>query len=340
MELFRERLNSVIIQNNFFDEALDISHEDSEVELSSRGDWSPARSSNSIEVREQSFDETYHSVVKKLPSCELNGKANMPFERSSKSGADKMQPDRNLEPRPKAHEVKSVVNNEFPNDSESSIKRRLPPNISKKVFSVINLIDDYKPVNHDLKKQFRCFIPSYVPAIGDPDSFLKVPRPDGVPDGLGLIAIDEPAIEQSEISILEQQLKSKIRKRRTGPYDNAVKVVKNASKNPHDIDKWIASMAELHRTRPAPQVLYKQEMPRTEDFMGLLHPDILDALEDESFADALSPELDMTLYEYACLICTMLDMPVTPEDPPNFKKMIYHLHFLFNLYIETYNSNK
>lgn len=341
MDLFRERLNSVIIQNNFFDEALDVSHdEDSEVELSSRGDFSPARSIGSVEHREQSFDETYHRVVKNLPSCELKGQPDGSWERNTKPEVDKMQHDGIRRPSFKANEAKSVVNDELPNDSDPPIKRKLPPNISKNIQSVIDLMGEYKPSNHDLNTTLRCFIPSYIPAIGDPDPFIKVPRPDGASDGLGLCVIDEPSMNQSETSILEKQLRSKMKKRRNGPNDSAVKGIKNASKNPHDIDNWIASMAELHRTRPAPQVLYKYEMPTTEDIMGSSHPDIVNALKDESFVDALSPELDMTLYEYACLICTMLDMPLTPIDPPDLKKMIFHLHFLFNLYIECYESNE
>lgn len=41
------------------------------------------------------------------------------------------------------------------------------------------------------------FIPEYIPAIGGTDEFIKVPRPDGQPDYLGLkvgwISIEEAA---------------------------------------------------------------------------------------------------------------------------------------------------
>lgn len=333
MELFRERLNSVVIQNNFFDEALDVSREDSEGEISSKGDSSLERLSNSVELYDHSFDETYHRVLKKLPACELKGQAKGRCEISSTPESYKEQKGRTQEPCTKSDEANSVANDEFPIGSESSAKRRIPLNVSKEVLSVIDLIDEYKPATHELETKFKCFIPSFIPAIGDPDPFLKVPRPDGMSDGLGLTAVDEPSMNQSEISVVGQQLRSNMKRRRTGSWDIAVKVIKNASENPHDIDKWIASMAETHRRRPAPQVLYKYEMPANEDIT--IHPDILKAVKDDSFADALSPELDMTLYEYACLICTMLDLPLAPEDPPDVKKMIYHLHFLFSLYIES-----
>jgi intraflagellar transport protein 46 len=42
------------------------------------------------------------------------------------------------------------------------------------------------------------FIPDYIPAIGDIDEFIKVPRPDGKPDQLGLGTLDEPAAKQSD----------------------------------------------------------------------------------------------------------------------------------------------
>lgn len=44
----------------------------------------------------------------------------------------------------------------------------------------------YKPHNIELETKLKPFIPDYIPAIGGIDEFIKVPRPDGKPDFLGL----------------------------------------------------------------------------------------------------------------------------------------------------------
>jgi intraflagellar transport protein 46 len=51
------------------------------------------------------------------------------------------------------------------------------------------------------------FIPDYIPAIGDIDEFIKVPRPDGKPDDLGLKVLDEPSAKQSDSTVLQLQLR-------------------------------------------------------------------------------------------------------------------------------------
>jgi intraflagellar transport protein 46 len=35
----------------------------------------------------------------------------------------------------------------------------------------------------------KAFIPEYIPAIGEVDAFLKMPRPDGQPETLGLYVL-------------------------------------------------------------------------------------------------------------------------------------------------------
>jgi len=46
-------------------------------------------------------------------------------------------------------------------------------------------IGRYKAHEVDLDTSLRCFVPDYIPAVGDMDAFLKVPRPDNNPDELG-----------------------------------------------------------------------------------------------------------------------------------------------------------
>lgn len=75
----------------------------------------------------------------------------------------------------------------------------------------------------------RPFIPDYIPAVGEIDSFVKetspsplltpnsaptaatvwqVPRPDGKADQLGLVVMDEPSANQSDPTVLTLQLRA------------------------------------------------------------------------------------------------------------------------------------
>lgn len=42
-----------------------------------------------------------------------------------------------------------------------------------------------------METKVKPFIPEYIPAVGEVDAFLKIPRPDGKPEHLGLDWIDE-----------------------------------------------------------------------------------------------------------------------------------------------------
>ncbi len=44
----------------------------------------------------------------------------------------------------------------------------------------------YTPILTDIDTKLRAFIPDYIPAVGEVDAFLKMPRPDGQPEVLGL----------------------------------------------------------------------------------------------------------------------------------------------------------
>jgi intraflagellar transport protein 46 len=68
---------------------------------------------------------------------------------------------------------------------------------------VFKLIERYQPQNIELDFKLKPFIPDYIPSIGDIDAFLKVPRPDGKADNLGLTVVDEPSSNQSDPHVLD-----------------------------------------------------------------------------------------------------------------------------------------
>jgi len=47
----------------------------------------------------------------------------------------------------------------------------------------------FKPMDTPLDSKLKPFIPSYIPAIGEVDAFLKIGRPDNLPEELGLTVL-------------------------------------------------------------------------------------------------------------------------------------------------------
>ncbi|KAJ1431834.1 intraflagellar transport complex B protein 46 C terminal-domain-containing protein, partial [Ochromonadaceae sp. CCMP2298] len=125
-------------------------------------------------------------------------------------------------------------------------------NVSVEVRDLFQYVERYKPHEVPLDTPFKCFIPEYIPAIGELDAFIKVPRPDGGEDGLGLRFLDEPSANQSDPTVLELQLRAKSKKLQYG--DVAVRSIEHADKNPSKIEKWVQDIKDLHRSKPPPQV--------------------------------------------------------------------------------------
>ncbi|KAA6417609.1 MAG: intraflagellar transport 46 protein, partial [Trebouxia sp. A1-2] len=79
--------------------------------------------------------------------------------------------------------------------------------VGPEVQDLFQYILQYKPEVLQLDAPLKPFIPEFVPAIGDIDEFIKVSRPDGKPDLLGLKVLDEPAAVQSDPALLTMQLR-------------------------------------------------------------------------------------------------------------------------------------
>ena len=187
-------------------------------------------------------------------------------------------------------------------------------------------ISRYKPPAVELETKLRCFIPDYIPTIGEIDPFVKVPRPDGKPDHLGLTVLDEGAAEQSDATVLELQLRSFSKKSNLG--EASVRSIERADRNPKEITKWIESIEELHRKRPPPKVDYITSMPDIDQLMQVWPSEFESLLKDITLPSA---DMDMTLDEFSRVICGLLDIPVE-------KSLIESLHVLFTLYHE-FRSN-
>ena len=199
-------------------------------------------------------------------------------------------------------------------------------NVSAEVRDLFQYIERFKPTEMELETTLKCFIPEYIPAIGEMDAFIKVPRPDNKEDGLGLKFLDEPAASQSDPTVLELQLRAMSKKLQYG--DVSVRSIEQAAKNPALVDKWIQNIKSLHRSKPPPQVHYKRNMPDMDSLLDMWPAEFERALETLPLP---SPDLDLSLPEYAKTLCAILDIP-TYENP------IESLHLMFTLFMDFRNN--
>ncbi|KAM6044895.1 intraflagellar transport protein 46 homolog [Theristicus caerulescens] len=199
--------------------------------------------------------------------------------------------------------------------------------VSSEIKELFEYIKRYTPKTIEIEHKLQPFIPDFIPAVGDIDAFLKVPRPDGKPDNLGLLVLDEPSTKQSDPTVLSLWL-TENSKQHNITQQIKVKSLENAEKNPKAIDSWIESISELHRCKPPATVHYTRPMPDIETLMQEWSPEFEELLGKVGLPTA---EMNCDLAEYIDMICAILDIPV-------YKSRIQPLHVLFSLYSEFKNS--
>ncbi|XP_053449739.1 intraflagellar transport protein 46 homolog isoform X1 [Nycticebus coucang] len=199
--------------------------------------------------------------------------------------------------------------------------------VSAEIKELFQYISRYTPQLIDLDHKLKPFIPDFIPAVGDIDAFLKVPRPDGKPDNLGLLVLDEPSTKQSDPTVLSLWLTENSKQHNVTQHMK-VKSLEDAEKNPKAIDMWIESISELHRSKPPATVHYTRPMPDIDTLMQEWSPEFEELLGKVSLPTA---EIECSLAEYIDMICAILDIPV-------YKSRIQSLHLLFSLYSEFKNS--
>lgn len=152
-----------------------------------------------------------------------------------------------------AAERESSLNNESPRDEPSKPVKAPEPEpeikypISSDLKAVFRLIEEYAAEKVEFEPVLKPFLLDYVPAVGDVDPFIKIPRPDlneAEDHTLGLTILDEPAAAQSDPTIIGLQLQQLS----NAPFSDApVKKVTRADKNTQQIEKWIENIkVRLH----------------------------------------------------------------------------------------------
>ncbi|WIA20887.1 hypothetical protein OEZ85_005233 [Tetradesmus obliquus] len=197
-------------------------------------------------------------------------------------------------------------------------------NVSEDIQDLFKYIGKYRPPTVELPTRLKPFIPEFIPAIGGTDEFIKVPRPDGRPDYLGLKVLDEPAAVQSDPTLLNLQLRQ-LSKDTPGVRMEVVGCIEHNDKDRRQrLATWISSIADLHKNKPAAAVHYSRPMPDLEVLMQEWPPELEAMLRSSKLP---TTDLDLDLLSYSKLVCALLDVPV-------YDNVIESLHVLFSLLLE------
>ncbi|XP_020707474.2 intraflagellar transport protein 46 homolog [Athalia rosae] len=196
--------------------------------------------------------------------------------------------------------------------------------VSAEIKELFENIVRFSPQKIDLDYKLIPFVPDYIPAVGDIDAFIKVPRPDGIADKVGLMVLDEPCANQSDPAVLHLQLRS--HSKSAGPATQAViKRIEDPEKKAKSIEKWIDDMNQLHRSRHPPTVQLSKPMVDIDALMQQWPAEVDEKLENTSID--LS-QLDCDLPSLVDIACTLVDIPVHSE------ARMEALHTMFTLFLE------
>jgi intraflagellar transport protein 46 len=196
------------------------------------------------------------------------------------------------------------------------------PATSPELAQLFSLITKFQPPPIELSPHCKPFLPGLVPSIGAIDAFIKVPRPDGDPDLLGLTVLDEPTIGCSNPQILRMQLREKFGVVGNNDSDSYIGFIRELQKNPKALTSFLESYDEISRNRAAPTMNYTYKMPDLEELMQEWPEEMDGALTSLPLPTA---DMDLSLEEYVRVICAMLDIPVKGN-------IVESLHVLFSLY--------
>jgi len=197
--------------------------------------------------------------------------------------------------------------------------------VSGDIKDLFDCIMRYTPVITNIGTKLEPFIPDYIPAVGDIDAMIKIPRLDNVDLGLGYLMVDEPCAAQSEPTVLDLKLRSI--SKTVHKTAVAVKQIEDVAANSKTVDSWIASITELHRNKPPQSIQYSKPMPD----INLLMQEWPGGVE-EMFKTIELPgaDLDVELKTYVSIVCAILDIPI-------HRSKIEALHLMFSLYVEFKN---
>ncbi|KAL7747336.1 hypothetical protein RI367_007238 [Sorochytrium milnesiophthora] len=229
--------------------------------------------------------------------------------------------------------------------------------------SLFGLVTQYKPEPIELPTVLHCFLPDYIPAIGDLEAMIKIPTPAFYSDGskpadpqLGLVIVDEPSSKQSDPAVLHYSLRTVAKASLSSSSDKASVVHAldlagpDSASSKRQLDDWIESTSSgdwgtARITSFAPTKRYSDPDLLMDAWDAELEPVIATEVESGGFSIA---DIDLSLAQCAQLTCALLDIPChatsSPDKSPSrngkgapaavssSKSLIESLHVLFDLY--------
>ncbi|KAI8920349.1 intraflagellar transport complex B protein 46, partial [Powellomyces hirtus] len=223
-------------------------------------------------------------------------------------------------------------------------------------------IGTYQPQECELPQKLQCFLPEYMPCIGDIDPMIKVVPPSRFPDtntavypatlpNLGITILDEPSASQSDPAVLDLHIRALHKSQMVTPHLSPTKIrsiplsatSSEATRATHQkaLNQWISNMTNLHQHKLPDSVHYVKAMPDIETLMEQWPEEVERAFQSGE-VDIPPAEIDLTLAEYGQLICNMIDIPVyfskDKKKKPEDRHFIESIHVFLTLYLEFKNS--
>lgn len=192
--------------------------------------------------------------------------------------------------------------------------------VNQEIKELFQFIQRFNPFAIQLDFKLKPFNPEYIPAVGDADPFIKIPRPDNRLATLGLTVVDEPSAKQSDPTALDLQLRTITKT--TDVRTFSIKTIPDAIQNPKQVTNWINNVENLHKNAPPISVLYTKCMPDLDTLMEEWPPEFQQLLSKLQIPSA---GLNCTLENYIDIVCNILDIPV-------YESRIESLHVFFSLY--------
>lgn len=215
-----------------------------------------------------------------------------------------------------SHEYNPQINSSHPNDAFFST--------SPELAEIFTLISTFKPAPLELTSHFKPFLPELSPTIGAIDAFIKIPKPDGEQDFLGLMILDEPSIGCSDPQIYRMKLREHYGLTSDDQADGYIGFIEDPKDNSKALVSFLENYEEISKNRAPSNMIYSYKMPDISNLMEEWPESLIDCFETIPLPTG---EIDLSCEDYFRVICAILDIPLQGN-------IIESLHFLFSLYQE------
>jgi intraflagellar transport protein 46 len=195
------------------------------------------------------------------------------------------------------------------------------PKVSMEIRDLFGYITAFQPTVIECPTKLRPFVPDFIPCIGDIDAFCKIPPPDGKPDNLGLVVLDEPSCPQSNATVVKNAVRSSL-KISIGP--PVVDSVEEAHARGAVLDRWIADIKNIRK--PQTNVNYSKPMPDITQLLQEWPPEFEAALSVSDLA-LPPPNIDLDIFQYVRMLCSLVDIPTHAN-------LVESLHLMFSVYLD------